>query len=91
MFQYAAINGSVDQLTMLVAYNPDLQSVDSVGRNILHLVCSSNKVENFVFIHNLLEQTGIKEEMMSRKTNGGCTPLMYAIKSGNEDMVRACL
>ena len=91
VFQFAAIYGSVQQLDVLKAYNPDLRLVCKAGRNILHLVCSSGNVENFKYIVNLLNEQGLYQEMIESKTNGGTTPLMYAIQSGNEQLVRECL
>ena len=60
-----------------------MQQVDSKGQNFLHLAVIHGDVEGLIFL--LSVRADVNSKVQSPSLN---TPLHYAVKSGNEILVR---
>lgn len=75
---------------------PDLYFADKSGRTALHHCCRSGNLRTFNFLKQKYREaeqqddTG-KTSAFERRTNGGLTPLMCAIQSGEAYLVEECL
>jgi len=84
---YAASVGQPEVLEMLFSYNPDLRAVDIAGRTALHYCCRGGNLQNLrVILAKITDPL-----LLEAQSNGGVTPLMAAIQSGNVYMVGHCL
>ena len=84
---FAASVGQPEVLEELFKYNPDLRAVDIAGRTALHYCCRGGNLQNLRVLLLKIEDPSLYEA----KSNGGVTPLMSAIQSGNVYMVGHCL
>ena len=70
----------------LLERGPDLARQDSTGRTALHYACRAG---NHKTVRILLGM--VSAEVRELRTNGGITPLMSAVQSGDIDVVNQCL
>lgn len=80
-----ASEGSVQALEAILAAKPELNATDSTGRTALHFACRAG---NVAVGRLLMQQAGAQ---VDKQTNGGMTPLMSAVESGNAEMLRECI
>ena len=80
-----ASEGSTQSLGVIMDYQPDINVVDQSGRTALHYACRAANVE---VATELMEHDDVE---VDKQTVGGMTPLMYAVESGNANMVAECL
>ena len=81
----AAVGGNTVMNAMLEK-NPDLAKRDSTGRNALHY---ATRAGNHKTTRTLLG--AMQAEVREQATNGGITPLMSAVQSGDVTVVQMCL
>ena len=84
---FAASNGHPEVLEMLLSHNASLTATDSFGRTVLHHCCRSGNLANVRLLLDRITDTSLYEA----RSNGGVTPLMSAIQSGNPYIVGHCL
>ena len=85
LMHMAAVSGSTI-MTQMLERNPNLGKRDSTGRTALHYACRAG---NHKTVRILL---GVcPAELREQPTNGGITPLMSAVQSGDITVVQLCL
>ena len=84
---HATISGNVDIIQYIVTTFGGLDARDSLGRTPFHLAAQSKKVP----VLEKLAQLDESETAIDLQSNGGLTPLMYAVKTGDFAMVAAVL
>ena len=77
----AAVAGNT-VLNAMIEKGPDLGKKDSTGRSALHYACRAG---NHKTVRILLAAS--TPEIRELKTNGGITPMMSAVQSGDIDVV----
>ena len=80
-----ASEGSLASFEVLMEFNPDINLTDLAGRTALHYACRAANIE---VARALMDCDDIEVDI---QTNGGTTPLMCAVESGNAMMVVECL
>ena len=80
-----ASEGTVECLQIVLQEETDINRRDSAGRTALHLACYAG---NHKVIEALLKVPGI---IRDARTNGGNSPLMLAVSSGEIFSLVACL
>jgi ankyrin repeat protein len=81
---YAAMNGNLQIIAILVKANAKLNVEDALGDTPLHLAADQNQTE----AAKLLLEVGAAVDPQNKD---GMTPLMIAASRGNLDLVRALL
>lgn len=81
---YAAMNGNLQIIAILVKANAKLNPVDPLGDTPLHLAAEQNQTE----AGKLLLDAGAEADPQNKE---GMTPLMIAASHGELEMVRALL
>jgi uncharacterized protein len=81
---YAAINGNLQIIAILIKANAKLDPVDPLGDTPLHLAAEQNQTE----AGKLLLDAGAEVDPQNKN---GLTPLMIAASHGNLELVRALL
>lgn len=81
---YAAVNGNLQIMAILIKANAKLNLVDSLGDTPLHLAAAQNQIE----AGKLLLDAGAEVDPQNKE---GMTPLMIAASHGSLEMVRALL
>ena len=81
----AAVAGNT-VMNALLEKGPNLTIKDSTGRTALHYACRAG---NHKTVRILLERSPAEVKEMT--TNGGITPLMSAVQSGDINVVQQCL
>ena len=72
---FAASCGQPEVIEFLLNYSPNIRARDICGRTVLHHCCRSGNIQNLrVILARLPDQAMIEE-----RSNGGVTPLMFAI------------
>ena len=73
---------------MLKDMGADLNKKDTIGRTALHLMASFETIGDILteFLELYIDEIDINE-----KTNGGVTPLMFAVKNNNQNAVKILL
>ena len=84
---HAACKGQKEGLDSILNRNPDVERRDRAGKTVVHYCCQGGNIQNLQY---LMTKEQIKPLVESR-TQGGTTPLMYAVSSGNIYMVGECL
>ena len=81
--------GSVGCLKGLLSRGPDLQCEDKAGRTALHIACRRGRRE---VIGTLCEHMPARAfaELKEAKTNGGVTPAMCVVQSGDKSAFGEC-
>ena len=81
----AAVSGNT-VMNALLEKGPNLAQKDSTGRTALHYACRAG---NHKTVKTLLARS--PPEVLDSSTNGGITPLMAAVQSGDINVVEQCL
>jgi len=81
---YAAMNGNLQIIAVLIKANAKLDPVDPLGDTPLHLAAEQNQTE----AGKLLLDAGAEVDPQNKN---GLTPLMIAASHGNLELVRALL
>jgi uncharacterized protein len=81
---YAAMNGNLQIIAILIKANAKLNVADNLGDTPLHLAAEQNQTE----AAELLLDVGAEVDPQDKN---GLTPLMIAASHGNLDLVRALL
>ena len=83
---HASAVGGNTVMSKLLEKNPDIALRDSTGRTALHYACRAG---NHKTVKILLEMSSA--ELKDLPTNGGITPLIAAVQSGDIGVVKQCL
>jgi len=73
---------------LLYTYKPDVSARDNSGRTALHHCCRGGNLNNLIWFLKTVDK---RELNVEARSNGGVTPLMSAIQSGNVYLVAHCL
>ena len=90
VLMFASAYGTPAILQELINRNANISAQDMAGKTCIHVCCAAGKLENFQFLLNIITQNN-QEAMLNSPTNGGITPLMFAVQSMNVALVQACL
>ena len=90
VLMFASAYGTPAILQELINRNANISAQDMAGKTCIHVCCAAGKLENFQFLLNIITQNN-QEAMLNLPTNGGITPLMFAVQSLNAQLVQACL
>ena len=90
VLMFASAYGTPAILQELINRSANITAQDMAGKNCIHVCCAAGKLENFQFLLSLITQNN-QEAMLNQPTNGGITPLMFAVQSLNGTLVQACL
>ena len=81
----AASMGSIEMLKEVLKLKPNINAKDRLGRTALHFACRRGSLEHVTLLlsYDIIE--------IDEQTNGGITPLMSAVSSGNVHLIAKCL
>ena len=72
---------------ILLERNPDISIKDKAGRNVLHIACRAGSTKVLELLMSHPDANDLSEE----RTNGGLTPLMFAVATGKQEIIKFCL
>ena len=90
----AALRGHIDTVQVLLKWNCDPCSVDSLGRSALHVAVAANKHDKSINLYVdvvIVVQLVLGGCPVNMKCNLGCTPLHYAAYVGQSRIVTELL
>jgi len=82
-----ASEGAAEATQLVLQYQPDLNARDTCNRTALHYACKGGHLE---IVKLFFDLPNIRR-FVDLRTDGGDTPLMMAVQSGNPQVVGACL
>ena len=73
---YSVIKGEVQIVEKLIQAGANLNTRDKSGLTVIHHLCKTNYVN---ILHVLKTKHEDFEKLKDERTNGGVTPIMYAV------------